>query len=136
MAKAYCAHRLLATLEFSGGSWFNGLMKAFRIMVVLLLALFTADVVQAAPSELLMQLAGQSVPADMPCHQDHADSHPDQQAGADSGQCHACFACVKLVTAPADLVVMPPAGSFLVAHPQAIYQTRFSAPALRPPIPA
>ena len=97
-----------------------------------LLVLFTADVVQAAPAELMMQLPSQSVSHDMPCHAGQGD--PQQDQSPDYGQCHACFACVKLGSAPAELVLLSPARPSLVAHPQPAFQTCFTVPALRPPI--
>ncbi|MBU3735387.1 MAG: hypothetical protein FGM62_00255 [Methylobacterium sp.] len=111
-------------------------MKTVRILLVMLLVLFTADVVQAAPAELRMQLSGQSVPAGMPCHQDHSGTHPHPQAGADGGHCHACFACVKLVSAPAGLLMTADAAPPPVMLPQSSYPSRSCPPALRPPIPA
>lgn len=104
------------------------------MIIMLVLVLFAADVVQAAPAALLMQLDGQTAPAEMPCHMQQADQQHDQQADAGPGKCHACFACVNLVSAPAGLLVIAPFRPALVAHPQSDYQTCLSAPALRPPI--
>lgn len=109
-------------------------MKTVRIILVMLLVLFTADVVQAAPAELRMQLSGQSLPAGMPCHQDPSGTHPHPQAGTDGGHCHACFACVKLVGAPVAPSITPDAASSPVMLPQSSYTSRSCPPALRPPI--
>lgn len=112
-------------------------MRHLRLFMLLLIVLFAADVVQAAPAALVMQLDSIAHPADMPCHETGLDAtQPDghHDAGAHDPHCHSCFACVTLLTPPSFALSMPALRHVLAPHPDAFYQPCGSAPALRPPI--
>ena len=103
---------------------------------MLLLAMFMADVVQAAPLGLAMQLLdGKGT------HAVHCDGHehdagnpaPDapKQHKAD---CHACFGCVSMLPFMQPFFAVHPVGEMLQPKPEASYFTYVGAPPQRPPI--
>jgi len=110
-------------------------MQKFRLIILILLALFVSDVVMAAPAGVAMQFASVQDTGDMPCHMDagHVQSAPDDGAPA-HGKCHQCMACVVMMA-----VGLEPASPVRhvgtdIPFVAAAYRARIISPSSRPPI--
>lgn len=108
-------------------------------MIFLMLALFAANTVLAAPAGLAMQLA-EAGSLDTPCHMHDQDgpSHDQTPQHGPGSQlhagCHGCLACLPLLCEGIAPLHSPEARSPRVPFVMVIYLPRVVPPAARPPI--